>query len=142
MSLVDSDKVRAATNARIARYLGDALGPGRKPPQRFWDHLSFCAVLFWALRKNKHLRAGQLLGIVLSQNQDKKRLDDHARLAYRVFDDQRRITGNEAEAFEKLFKQEIFPAECAHMLSRYEDDHLSHLIEDYTMNQQNHCDSK
>lgn len=37
----------------------------KPPPNRFWDHLSFCATLFWALRKEKHLRAGQLLVNVL-----------------------------------------------------------------------------
>jgi hypothetical protein len=37
----------------------------KPPPNRFWDHLSFCATLFWALRKEKHMRAGQLIVNVL-----------------------------------------------------------------------------
>jgi hypothetical protein len=135
MSLIDSDEVRTAMNERVAR----SLGPPRKAPNRFWDHLSFCATLFWALRKMKHLRAGQLLGAVLAKNTDPKDVKSEAELAYYIFAQSNRDVKTK---FVDQIGLALASAERAHMLSRTEDDHLSHLIEDYVMNQQNHCDSK
>lgn len=124
MSLIDSPKMRAAMNERIAR----SLGPPRKAPNRFWDHLSFCATLFWALRKMKHLRAGQLLGAVLGKQTSYEDIKGEAELAYAIFQ-------NSGIKRKSVFIDEIsralVSAERAHMLSRTEDDHLANLIEEY-----------
>jgi hypothetical protein len=124
MSLIDSDAVRAALNKRISH----SPDYKRPTPNRFWDHLSFCATLFWGLRRVKHLRAGQLIGAALSRVAMPNEVKHEAELAYHAY---RQGDSEPKAAFIKQITPALVSAERAHALSRMEDDSLANLIEEF-----------